>query len=35
MIDVTLEFIPFDSSKGEKLHEELKEFAREVLAIET
>lgn len=32
--DVTLDFIPFDSPKGERLLEELKEFAREVLSIE-
>ena len=31
--DVTLEFIPFDSSEGIKLLDELKAFAREVLVF--
>ena len=32
--DVTLEFIPFNSPKGEKMLEELKSFAQEILALE-
>ncbi len=32
--DVTLEFIPFNSLKGEKLLAELKSFAQEILAFE-
>ena len=32
--DVTLEFIPFNSPKGEKLLEELKSFAQEIMALE-
>ena len=32
--DVTLEFIPFNSPKGEKLLEELKSFAQEIIALE-
>jgi hypothetical protein len=32
--EVTLEFIPFDSPEGEKLLEELKLFAQEILALE-
>ncbi len=31
--DVTLEFIPFGSPEGEVLPEELKLFAREILAL--
>ena len=31
--DVTLEFIPFNSPEGEKLLEELKSFAQEILAL--
>jgi hypothetical protein len=32
--DVTLQFIPFDSSKGRKLLGELKSFARQILTLE-
>ena len=32
--DVTLEFIPFNSPKGEKLLEELKSFAQEIISFE-
>jgi hypothetical protein len=32
--DVTLEFIPFNSPEGEKLLEELKSFAHEVIAFD-
>jgi hypothetical protein len=32
--DVTLEFIPFNSPEGQKLLEELKSFAQEVLSFE-
>ena len=32
--DVTLEFIPFKSPKGEKLLEELRSFAQEILSLE-
>ena len=32
--DVTLEFIPFNSPKGEKMLEGLKSFAQEILALE-
>ena len=31
--DVTLEFIPFNSPEGEKLLEELKSLAQEILAL--
>jgi hypothetical protein len=33
--DVTLEFIPFNSPKGEKLLEELKSFAQEIITLES
>ena len=33
--DVTLEFIPFNSLKGQELLDELKSFARQVLTLET
>jgi hypothetical protein len=33
--DVALEFIPFDSPKGEQLLQELKSLAREILSLET
>jgi len=32
--DVTLKFIPFNSAEGEKLLEELKSFAQEILSFE-
>ncbi len=32
--DVTLEFIPFNSAKGEKLLTELKAFAQEIISVE-
>ena len=32
--DVTLEFIPFNSPEGEKLLEELKSFAQEILSLD-
>jgi hypothetical protein len=32
--DVTLEFIPFNSPKGEKMLEELKSFAQEIIALD-
>ena len=32
--DVTLDFIPFNSPKGEKMLEELKSFAQEILALD-
>ena len=32
--NVTLEFIPFKSPKGQKLLEELKSFAQEIIALE-
>ena len=32
--EVMLEFIPFKSPEGEKLLEELKSFAQEILALE-
>ena len=33
--DVTLEFIPFNTPEGKNLLEELKSFAREVIALES
>ncbi len=32
--EVTLEFIPFNSAKGEKLLTELKAFAQEIISME-
>ena len=32
--DVTLEFIPFNSPEGNKLLEELKSFAQEIISFE-
>ena len=32
--DVTLEFIPFESPEGNKLLEELKSFAQELIALD-
>jgi hypothetical protein len=32
--NVTLEFIPFESPKGQKLLEELKLFAQEIMAVD-
>ena len=32
--DVTLEFIPFNSTEGNKLLEELKSFAQEIISFE-
>lgn len=34
ILDVTLEFIPFESPEGKKLLEELKSFAQEILSFE-
>ena len=33
--DVTLEFIPFNSPEGNKLLEELKSFAQEIISFES
>ena len=33
--DVTLDFIPFNSPEGKKLLEELKSFAREIIALKS
>ncbi len=33
--DVTLEFIPFNSAKGEKMLTELKSFAQEIIALDS
>ena len=33
--DVTLDFIPFNSPEGQKLLDELKSFARQILTLET
>jgi len=34
ILDVTLEFIPFNSPEGKKLLEELKSFAQEIISFE-